>query len=223
MVNEVRVWTTGIACWGDDTAYISGWIYGGREVTYLQNLFPHCVVRVDHYDPDKSHQSVGFVRSLFYTTDRVTSRYHNEILDPAVLPVNAIIYDYAHILNPISCQHGLRYVAQHQYVDYPIPNHRDLQLKVVYHGHLRHIRSDMLLRRVHGTIQTLYDRLYQHSVPMDGTVGLQELLPPLYLDQQRDAQCAIRNTMQPGVDRLNTMDQSDEKIVLSIIEILWDT
>lgn len=217
---EVCVWTTGIACWGDDV-YIRGWVHSGNEIMYLLKLFPGCTVRVDHYDPDPT-RSNG-IDQLFYTTDRVTSRFHNEALDPSTLPVDSILYDYAHILNPVARADGLRYITQHHYTDHPISDHDDLQLKVVYHGYTGIEEPNMLLRLDKAGLPcTMYDRLFSAGVSMDGTVGLQELLPPLYRDRQRECQRRLREIMPAGAARLEAMDRSDKKIFMSVIEQLWN-
>lgn len=226
-MTEVRVWTTGVAHWGDLTVYIDDWAYGGKEVSYLQKLFPDCVIRVDHYDPYMSDRTclsdlTNPSCPLFYTTDRVTSRYHGTALDPSILPVDSIVYDYAHILNPITRVNGLRYITQHHYSDYPITYNDNLQLKVVYHGYTGIKEPSMLLRRnSNGIVCTLYDMLYHEGILMDGTVSLKGLLPPLYRDKQREGQRLLRDRMSPGPARLEAMDRSDEEIFRSVLDMLW--
>jgi hypothetical protein len=217
---NITIYTTGAAHWGDDDILSAEWQPTGATYRHvipeLQKYYT--TITINHYDPLYAPQSTTVL-------DDVTVNHYVRALDPNTLAPGTLVYDYAHILNPIIVDGELCMLIQDNYTDHPLISNT-VDLKVVYRpdhsmwertvSHQQH----MSVNSHTGDITTLYDRLHHHRLPMNGTYNWKDIVAPMIGAQKAIEYADINKTMTGGSERLAALDAADERIPKIIVESL---
>jgi hypothetical protein len=215
-MKHINIYTTGIADWNTGHL-ISRWSSEGdiylKVTTELQKYYTD--ITVHHYDPYFNHVDDTI-------TDHIISKYYLQPLDPYTLDTGSLVYDYAHIMDPLIINGEVGVHVHNNYHELPIHKHAML-LKIVYDPAFNSITDYHISVDATGEITTLYDRMHYHNIKMGGMDSVSKLIQP-YIDKLKQSiyRQINQSGMEHGKERLVLFDTVDLALPQIITSLLWN-